>query len=101
MVPGSGLTKSSTCITGILQEILKSFNDEKLSELSDSALKLLERLSPISKRKEQRIGMQLQDSAINMWNKTVTLKSAGAISLQLNAQSMLATCTCEILAASF
>lgn len=78
----------------MLQEILKSYDDEKISELSDSALRLLERLSPIDwvganesgVANEKSMGVQLQGTGINLWNKAVALKSAGAISLQLNAQ---------------
>ena len=74
----------------MLEEILKSHNDDKLSELSDSALKLLKGLSPVdgSSTNERNVAVKLQELGINLWNKTVALKSAGAISSQLNAQSM-------------
>ena len=75
---------------GILQEILKSYDDEKISELSDSALKLLESLPPLDGggANERSMAVQLQGEAINLWNKTVALRSAGAVSSHLNAQSM-------------
>ena len=69
----------------MLQELLKSFNNETISQLSDSALKLLESITPPDGERGEAV--QLQGSGISLWNKTVALKSAGAILPQLNAQS--------------
>ena len=74
----------------MLQEILKSHNDEKISELCDSALHLQEGQLPLSaenSEEERGVAVQLQGTGVTLWNKTVALKSAGAISPQLNAQS--------------
>ena len=67
---------------------MKSYDDDKISQLSDSALRLLESLSPIDEGRasERGVAVQLQGTGISLWNKTVALKSAGAISLSLNAQ---------------
>lgn len=76
--------------TGVLQEISRSSDNEKISELSESALRLLEDISPIdgSKASDKGVAVQLQGMGISLWNKAVTLKSATAISPHLNAQSM-------------
>lgn len=76
---------------------MKSYSDEKISKLSDSALRLLEGLSPIDGggASERGVAVQLQGTGINLWNKTVALKSAGAISPQLNAQSMYVINACS------
>ena len=75
----------------VLQDILKSYDDGKISELSETALRLLEEISPFdsSKTGSKSAAVQLQGMGINLWNKAVALKSASAISPQLNAQSVL------------
>lgn len=74
----------------VLQDIFKSYNDDKISELSETALHLLETISPIdgSRTGDKGAAVLLQGMGINLWNKTVALKSAAAISSQLNAQSV-------------
>ncbi len=64
-------------------------DDERLSDLCDKALHLLEDLPNIdaSGRDGRTMAVQLYTSGITLWNKTVALKSAGAIALSLNAQS--------------
>ena len=78
------------CLPGVLQEIQTSYDEEKISQLSESALRLLEELSSIEGRTGERgVAVKLQGSGIGLWNKAVALKSAGAISPYLNAQSRL------------
>ncbi len=74
----------------ILQEILGSHSDEKITELSESVLQLLERHLPGcagASGEEKESLVQLQGAGVSLWNKAVALKSAGAINLKLNAQS--------------
>jgi len=71
---------------------LKSHNDNKISDLCDNALQLLEKHPPpttaLTNSEDRTHLVQLQATGVSLWNKAVALKSAGAISLQLNAQSM-------------
>ena len=84
------MTDCACVSTGVLQEILKSHCDDKILELCDSALQLLERHLPGNAGSEERTSLvQLQGAGVSLWNKAVALKSAGAISLQLNAQSKI------------
>ncbi len=68
---------------------MNGYDEDKIFQLSDSALKLLEGLSPIAGGggDERGVAVKLQGSGIGLWNKAVALKSAGAISPHLNAQS--------------
>lgn len=70
---------------------MNSYDEEKISKLSDSALRLLEGLSSITGKGSDKksVAVQFQDSGVGLWNKAVALKSAGAISSHLNAQSRL------------
>ena len=80
-----------TCIAGVLHEVLKSHNDNKIPELCDTALQLLEKHLPstgLTTSEDRACLVQLQSAGVSLWNKAVALKSAGAVSLQLNAQSM-------------
>ena len=75
-----------------MQEILKSHSDDKISDLCESALQLQESHVPMGMTNDDEMrssAVQLQSSGVSLWNKAVALKSAGAISLQLNAQSKL------------
>ena len=78
------------CFLGVLEEILRSYDEEKITELSETALRLLEELycTDGSKAMIKDLTVELQKIGINVWNKAVTLKSATAISLHLNAQCM-------------
>ncbi len=73
----------------MLKEILEVHDDERLSDMCDKALHLLEKLPSIdtSKREGRAMAVQLYTSGITLWNKTVALKSAGAVAPSLNAQS--------------
>ena len=73
----------------MLKELQDTHDDERLSNLCDKALHLLEDLPTIdiSKREGRTIAVQLYTSGIALWNKTVALKSAGAVTTSLNAQS--------------
>jgi len=77
--------------TGILKDLVESHDDAHLSELADRALLLLRSLPSLDyeEREQRALATQLHTSGISLWNRTVTLKSAGAISLNLNAQSRL------------
>ena len=74
---------------GLLQELCQSHDNDHLAELADQVLALLEQLPTFdpSSRDEQVVAMQLHTAGITLWNRGVALKSAGAISLTLNAQS--------------
>ena len=76
-------------LPGVLKELLEVHSDDRLSELCDQSLHILEDLPHIdcSVREGKAVAMQLHTSGISLWNKTVALKSAGAIALNLNAQS--------------
>ena len=73
----------------MLKELLEAHDDERLSGLCDQALQLLEDPPNIdcTQKDGRALTMQLYTSGITLWNKTVALKSAGAIALSLNAQS--------------
>ena len=76
---------------------MSSHDDEKLGELSDRALQLLEQLPSLdcAQRDAKAVAMQLYTAGISLWNKTVALKSASAIALQLNAQCVcVCVCVC-------
>ena len=70
---------------------MESHDDAHLSELADRALLLLRSLPSLDyeEREQRALATQLHTSGISLWNRTVTLKSAGAVSLNLNAQSRL------------
>ena len=68
---------------------MNGYDEEKISKLSESALRLIEGLSPIGDIGDRGVAVKLQGSGIGLWNKAVALKSAGAISPHLNAQCML------------
>ena len=80
--------RASYILLGILKELVSSHDDEKLGNLSDRALQLLEQLPALDcgQRESKAVAMQLYTAGISLWNKTVALKSASAIALQLNAQ---------------
>lgn len=73
----------------MLKELQEVHDDERLSDLCDKALHLLEDLPTVdtAKREGRAMAVQLYTSGITLWNKTVALKSAGAVTLSLNAQS--------------
>lgn len=83
---------------GVLKELLEAHDDERLSGLCDQTLQLLEDPPNIdcTQKDGRALIMQLYTSGITLWNKTVALKSAGAIALSLNAQSeeWMWYCTC-------
>ena len=70
-------------IAGVLHEVLKSHNDNKISELCDTALQLLEKVPPstvLTTSEDRACLVQLQSAGVSLWNKAVALKSAGAVS---------------------
>lgn len=74
---------------GVLKELLEVHSDDRLSELCDQALHILQDVPHIdcAQRDGKMVAMQLHTTGISLWNKVVALKSSGAISLSLNAQS--------------
>ena len=85
---------ASYILLGVLKELVSSHDDEKLGNLSDRALQLLEQLPALdcAQRESKAVAMQLYTAGISLWNKTVALKSASAIALQLNAQCVCISC---------
>ena len=75
----------------MLKELSQSHDDERLSQLAEQALHLLEELPALDRgqREQRSTAMQLHTAGIGLWNRSVALKSAGAITLSLNAQSEL------------
>ena len=74
----------------MLDELVKIHDDDRLSQLSEKALQLLKHLPVFESTELKRlkmVGMQLYQSGITLWNKTVALSHAGAIPKELNAQS--------------
>ena len=78
-----------TTLAGVLKELSQSHDDERLSQLAERALQLLEELPALdcSQREQRSTATQLHTAGIGLWNRSVALKSAGAITLNLNAQS--------------
>ena len=76
--------------TGVLKDLVQSHDDTHLCKQADKALQLLGSLPSLDcgDREQRSLSTQLHTSGISLWNRTVTLKSAGAIALSLNAQSM-------------
>ena len=75
---------------GVLKDLVQSHDDTHLCKQADKALQLLGSLPSLDcgDREQRSLSTQLHTSGISLWNRTVTLKSAGAIALSLNAQSM-------------
>jgi hypothetical protein len=76
------------CPADVLKELVLSHDDDKLSTLSDKALQLLDACTVLdySQKEQKNVAFQLHTSGVALWNKSVALKSATAISSPLNAQ---------------
>jgi len=84
------LSDSSYHCPGVLKELLLVQDDERLCSLCDSALQLLQDLPSVdhSNSTGKALALSIYTDSITLWNKAVTLRSAGAVPLSLNAQSI-------------
>ena len=68
----------------MLRELIEAQDADKMALLGDSTLQFLQALP--SSIPASSLTNQLHGSGVTLWNKAVSLKSAAAISLSLNAQ---------------